>query len=787
MNPADTRTTPSRDEATPASRTGLTEAEAVRLLAEHGPNAIPEERSSPVAAFARKFWGPVPWMLEATLALELTLGRHAQGAIIGALLVLNAIVSFLQESRARSALELLRERVSIGARALRSRAWKKIPAAEIVPGDLIHVRMGDLVPADCRVVEGRILVDQSALTGESLPVDLGVEGATFSGSVVKRGEARCLVTATGKKSLYGKTAELVRFAGARSHVEEVILGVVRWLLALDALLAAVVFGYALWIGHPISDVVPFCLILLVASVPVALPATFALATAFGSLELAARGVLVTRLSAVEDAAGMDLLLSDKTGTITKNELTVTEVRPLGGHESDSVLRLAAVASDDATQDPIDLAVVAAVRERRLAVPPATHFVPFDPATRRSEATFEQGGASRRAVKGAPHAIAELAGDRLDESLVAELAAKGCRVLAVAVGAGEALELVGLLGLEDPPRSDSASTIERLRGLGVRVVMATGDAVETARAIAARVGIGARVAAPDVVRGKLDRAALEHDVFAGVYPEDKFHLGEAFQLEGHIVGMTGDGVNDAPALKQAEVGIAVSNATDVAKAAASMVLTRPGLGEVVAAVEVGRGIFQRMLTYTLNKIVKTFQIALFLGIGFLATGVFVTTPRHVLLLLFANDFVTMSLATDRVSFSKTPDRWNLRALAGAGLVLAAFWLVFCFAAFFFGRDVLHLELPELQTLSFLVLVFTGQATVYLARERGHFWRSRPSSYLLLATLGDLIVVGLIARYGILVAPVSLAIVLGTLGASFAAMVLIDLVKAAIFARVRREAR
>lgn len=779
QSPADSHGLPS----SPACE-GLSSAEAAARLASQGPNAIREERPRAWLGLARKLWGPVPWMLEACLVLEVVLGHATQGVIIGLLVVVNAVLSYSQESRAQAALALLRKSVALFARARRDGTWTRVPAADVVPGDVLRLRLGDLVPADARILEGGLLLDQSALTGEALPVEGAVGKTVYSGSVVKRGEATVEVTATGSRTFFGKTAELVRIAGARSHIEEVVVGVVKYLLVLDAVLAALVLAYALWTRMPLADVLPFVLILLVASVPVALPATFALATAYGSLALAKVGVLVTRLSAIEDAAAMDVLISDKTGTITKNELAVVGIHPSPSRGDTEVLRLAALACEEASQDPIDLAILVAARARGAldGLPARERFLPFDTQTKRSEAWYREAGLVQRVVKGAPSSIAALVGERGDPEGVEQLAARGCRVLGVAAGPEGKLAWVGLLGLEDPPRFDSHEIVQRLHALGIRVVMATGDGPATASHVARQVGIGVHAITADALRGEVKAATLERNVFAGVFPEDKFHLGQAFQRAGHVVGMTGDGVNDAPALKQAEVGIAVSNATDVAKAAASVVLTSPGLGHIPVAIEVGRAIYQRMLTYTLNKIVKTFQVALFLSLGLVLTGAFVTTPRHILLLLFANDVVTMSLATDSVRYSRRPDRWRIGAIVAGASVLAVCWLAFAFGTFFVGRDVLHLELPALQTLSFLMLVFTGQATVYLARERDHFWRSRPSRWMLLGTIFDVIAVSALATLGILVDPVPAPVVLGLLAAVLASFVFVDLAKVAVWRRL-----
>lgn len=757
---------------------GLSAQEAQERLRQYGSNVIPEERPHPFLLFLRKFWSPVPWMLEVTLLLELVLGKYTQAVIIAILLVLNAVLSFVQERRANNALQLLREHLTIQARVLRDGRWQLVLAQNLVPGDVVHVRMGDLAPADMLLRDGQILVDQSALTGESAPVELGPAKTVYAGSTIRRGEATGEVSATGRHTRFGKTAELVRTSRTPSHLEALIFTVVKYLVALDVLLVVAILVYAVLGGIPLVEIIPFALILLIASVPVALPATYTLASALGSLQLARRGVLVTRLSAVEEAAAMDVLCSDKTGTITKNQLAVATLRPCASHSEDKLLELAALACDEATQDPIDLAILESANKRH----GLTHqrkrlqFLPFDPATKRSESLVSEATGILHVIKGAPAVVAALtAGDRLPDADVEALADQGYRILAVAAGPQGHLRLVGLVALQDPPREDSQAVVQSLGDLSVRVVMVTGDAPATAQAIAAEVGIHGGTCLADGLRSGDDARPLDCAVFAGVFPEDKFHLVQVFQHDGHVVGMTGDGVNDAPALKQAEVGIAVANATDVAKASASLVLTNPGLTDVLAAVQTGRCIYQRMLTYTLNKIVKTFQIALFLSLGLLLTGVFVTTPRLILLLLFANDFVTMSLAADRVTFSRKPDRWRIRPLVGIALVLALAWVVFCFVVFLLGRDVYHLDVPQLQTLMFLTLVFSGQATVYLVRERRHFWHSLPGHWLILSSIIDVIVVSLLATCGVLMAPVSPLLVVALIVLVGVCLLLLDILK------------
>ena len=767
-------------------RRGLTNDEARRRLQRFGRNAVAEENPHLVLALLKKFWAPVPWMLEATIALELILGRTFEASIIGALLVFNASLTLVQETRARGALALLRQRLAVQARALRDGVWRLISAEELVPGDYVHLRMGDIVPADILISEGEILLDQSALTGESLPVESSRGQTAYAGSLARRGESSGEVTATGARTYFGKTAELVRSAVTASHLQSTIFAIVKYLVAMDAVLVATLVIYAAFIGMRFADVLPFALILLVASVPVALPATFTLATGLGALELAGHGVLATRLSAIEEAAAMDVLCSDKTGTLTQNNLTLAALIASPPFDEHDLLRMAVYASDEATQDPIDLAILSHARNEGLLAktPRRLKFTPFDPATKLAEAAVEVDGQKVHALKGAPQAIvARLANPPDIDPDIKSMASDGYRVLAVAGSSGGELHLAGLLGLHDPPRPDSKSLVQKLRNLGVHVIMVTGDGLVTAQAVANQVGIEGRACSAEELRQGVE-PPLDCNVFAGVFPEDKFRLVRALQQAGHVVGMTGDGVNDAPALKQAEVGIAVANATDVAKASASLVLTNPGLTDALAAVETSRRIYQRMLTYTLNKIIKTVEIALFLSLGVMLTGDFIITPLLIVLLLFTNDFVTMSIATDRVSFSPRPDRWQISTLMINGYVLGSLVLLLSFSLFFFCRDYLHLPLPKLQTLVFITLVFTGQGAVYLIRERRHFWHSAPSLWMVVISIADISIVSFLAIRGILMAPLAPCLVGSVIAICATYLIALDFLKVPILGRLMR---
>jgi H+-transporting ATPase len=721
-------------------------------------------------------------MLELTIIIELILGKRVEAAVIAALLVFNAGIGFLHEGRAQRALALLRQHLTVNARVERDGHWQVVPAAEIVPDDLVRLRVGDIVPADVHLTDGEILVDQSVLTGESLPVEQRAGSTVYSGSLVSRGEATGVVKATGTRTYFGKTAELVRTANAPPRTERLIVRIAQYLGAVVMVLAAAALVAMIIQGTPLSEMLPFGLLLLMSSVPVALPSMFAMSAALGARALADNGILVTRLSAIEDAASMDVLCLDKTGTITENQLTVGKLFPFAPATSDEVLRWAALASDEATQDPIDLAILRAARERGIVATSAQRlsFAPFDPSTKRSEVSVRENGQSLHIVKGEPATVAELAHAPWPEveSEVARLAGDGSRVLAVATGTGLNLSMAGLIALGDPPRTDSAQLIADLRKRGVRILLVTGDGEATARAIAAQVGITGGVAPAGTIREDLDpEVATRFDIFARVFPQDKFLLVQALQKSGHVVGMTGDGVNDAPALKQADIGIAVANATDVAKAAASLVLTKPGLGGVVIAIDGSRRIFQRMQNFVLAMIARKLSTPTFVAMGVIFFGAFVLNPLLMVLLKFAGDFAAMSVSTDQVIPSPQPDRWAVRPLTAAGLGLAALLLALSGAVFWVATNTLQLGIAEAQTLVFVWLVIgAGQAMIYVSRGRGFFWtRPYPGRWLIVATVLDIGVVALLATQGWLMAAIPPILVGSMLFLAVAFLLVADLLK------------
>lgn len=785
MPAAETHPEPAQSLSKTDRTKGLASAEAQRRLQLFGVNAIEEVRTPRWRQFARKLWGPVPWMLEAVIALQVMLGRGEEALVIGFLLAFNALVAFIQERRAQDALTPLRRQLQVNARALRDAQWSRLPAAQLVPGDVVHVRAGDIVPADLVLFDGMVTLDQSALTGESLAVDAGPGQPAYTASIVRQGEASGEVTATGSRTYFGRTAELVRTSSAPSHMQRTIFSIVKRLVAFDLVLIVLVLLYAATHGLPLADTVVFALVLLVASVPVALPATYTLATAVASTQLAKLGVLVARLPAVEEAAAMDTLLSDKTGTLTQNVLSVSGVRALAAASEADILRVAAPASDDASQDPLDLAILAAYRTRTQAgaAPVRTDFRPFDPTTRFSEGVYRVDEGEWHALKGAASAVFERCRTNAAQREAAqeakrELAAGGARVLAIAAGPVGAFQLVGLVGLADPPRADAAALIAKLGQLGVRVSMATGDALETARAIGQQIGLGTRVCVP---RGDDLHQPENCDIFARVLPEDKHAIIRALQQAGHVTGMTGDGVNDAPALRQAELGIAVASATDVAKAAAGVVLTDPGLSGVLTVVGVGREVHRRMLTYILNKIVKTLEIVVFLTLGLWLTKGFVISPRLIVLLLFANDFVTMSIAADRARPAARPQSWRVGQLIGAAAVLAAVSLAFSLSLYGVVRTLFGLNAGQMQTMVFLLLVFTTQANVYVLRNDGRIWAFAPGAVMVSASIADVALVSAMAATGTLMAAIPLGLVGALIGTVAVFALVLDQAKGLVFRR------
>jgi len=723
-------------------------------------------------------------MLESAIVLEVVLGKYLEAAIIAVLLVFNAALGFFQEGRAQATLAALKSRLALNASVLRDHVWAIVPASGLVPGDTVKLSLGAVVAADVRLTKGEILLDQSMLTGESIPIEAGPGLQTYAGALVRRGEAEAEVTATGARTKFGRTAELIRTAHVESSQQKAVLRVVRNLAICNGILIVLLVGYACALKLPWGEIIPLVLTAVLASIPVALPATFTLAAALGARNLAHLGVLPTRLSAVDESASIEVLCVDKTGTLTRNELKVTAVHPMPGFDEPHVLAMAALASSDGGQDPVDAAIRSAASQIVASdLPKLSKFVPFDPATKMSEAAaVAANGTAVRAVKGAFAVVMGLTPPAPEASTTAnQLEAQGFRVLAVAVGPPEALKLAGIIALSDPPRTDSAALITELRALGVRTVMVTGDASATAAIVARAVGLDGAVCPPGPIPDNV--RSQDFAVFAGVLPEGKYNLVKAFQNSGHTVGMCGDGANDAPALRQAQMGIAVSTATDVAKSAAGIVLTTPGLGGIVASVKEGRVTFQRILTYALNSVTKKTVQVLFLAAGLVMTGHAILTPMLMVIIMLTGDLLGMSLTTDNVRPSPVPNAWRIGALTIAGVFVGVCELVFCTAVLAYGKFRLGLGLETLRTLAFVLIVFGNQATTYANRERRRLGSSRPSLWLIGSSVVDLLIASTLAVCGIAMAPLPLVVVGGVFVAAMVFGFVLDFVKVPVFNRLK----
>jgi H+-transporting ATPase len=780
----------------PAS--GLKTEEAEERLKLYGYNEVPQKKINPYVSFAKKFWGLTAWMLEAIIILSWFLQRYTDLYIVTGLLVFNSVLGFTEEQKASSAVEALQEKLRVSARTLRNGEWKMLPSRELVPGDIVRVRAGDFVPADLKVVTDTVEVDQSALTGESAIIEKKTDDLLYSGSIIKRGESTGIVVLTGTRTYFGRTAQLVQIAKPKMHIEAVISNVVRWLLIIVIALIVLAIVFSVLEAKNLFDLLPIILVLLLSAIPVALPAMFTVSTAVGSMELARKGVLVTRLSASEDAATMNVLCADKTGTITLNKLSVAKLIPLGGFSEKEVILYGALASQEANQDPIDIAFITKAKEQNLFTKSYVqeNFTPFDPATRRTEAVIkDEDGNEFRVMKGAVHAVVHACGydekTALDiEEQVEEFAAKGYRTLAVTkIDEDNKPELVGLVALYDLPRPDSKQLITELGELGVSVKMLTGDALPIAKEIAKDVGLGENVMKASYLEQLKKESPLEaaeaaekSSGFAEIYPEGKYTIVKSLQATKHIVGMTGDGVNDAPALRQAEVGIAVSNATDVAKGAASVVLTREGLTSIVDLIKNGRIIYERITTWILSKIVRTLQIATFVVVSFLLTGDYVISAFAIILYFFATDFVKLAMSTDNQKWSQEPNTWNVANLVKVSLVLSLLVIAESFALLYLGIHVFHftVERGTLYTYTFEILFYSASLLLFNVRERRRFWNSMPSKTLAAATVLSMVAVTLVTAFGIpglVPLPITVTLLVMALSGIFT-FVLNDFVKVAL---------
>ncbi len=784
---------------------GLSSEEAARRLQQYGPNALEEKKVSALQKLLGYFWGPIPWMIEVAAILSALVRHWPDFWIIIALLIFNAAVGFWQEYTAGNAVAALMKQLALKARVLRDGQWREIDAKQLVPGDIIRIRLGDVIPADVKLIEGDYLsVDQSALTGESLPVTKRTGDEAFSGTVVKQGEVVAEVTATGANTRFGKTASLVQQAKTESHFQKAVLTIGDYLIYVSLALVAILIIVELHHGTDWLELVQFALILTVASIPVAMPAVLSMTMAMGAMALSKRKAIVTRLESIEEMASMDVLCSDKTGTLTQNRLTLGEIEIFHARDGQEVLLAAALASREEDRDAIDEAVLEGLADKdRLKAFRQTAFVPFDPVHKRTEATIQDAsGSTFQVAKGAPQVIMEMAGLSGDmqaraQRVVDAFAEQGYRALGVARKDSGAAgwTFLGILSLFDPPREDSAKTIAHTRAYGVSMKMVTGDNLAIAKQIAAKLGLGSNILRADALPiagdGRDHTASIEAvekaDGFAEVFPEHKFAIVKILQKRNHITGMTGDGVNDAPALKQADVGIAVSGATDAARAAADLVLTAPGLSVITRAIEEARRIFERMNAYAIYRISETIRIMFFVVLAMIFFDFYPITAIMIILLAFFNDVPIMTIAYDHTGLEKKPVRWNMQQVITVATAMGIVGVVGSFGMLLIAMDWMHLDVAQIQTYVFLKMAVAGHLVLFVARTKGHFWeRPWPAPIMVWSAVITKLAATLLAAYGFgLITPITWPEIALIWGYSFASALLTDWVKVQVYRHLSRE--
>jgi H+-transporting ATPase len=775
-----------------SSQKGLSSSEAQQRLQQFGSNEITEKKASPLVKFLGYFWGPIPWMIEAAVVMSALIQHWPDFGIILMLLMLNAAVGFWQENKADNAIELLKQRLAPTARILRDGKWLQKPAKELVPGDVVRVRLGDIVPADVKLTNGDYLeADESALTGESLPVEKHVEDVAYSGSIARQGEMDALVVTTGMNTYFGRTTKLVEEAGTQSHFQKAVTKIGDYLIALAGILVLIIIIVAIFRGESILSTIQFALVLTVAAIPAALPAVLSVTMALGAIALAKKEAIVSKLVSIEEMAGVDVLCADKTGTITKNELTIGKIKTLGNFTENDVMLYGTLASREEDQDPIDNAIIGKTKTledivKTLPNYQAVKFKPFDPVSKRTEAEIKDAhGNGFKVAKGAPQVILSLVADKdkiadkINE-YVEEFAATGYRALGVAKSSAKDNWLyVGLIALYDPPREDSAETIKTAESMGMKVKMVTGDHVAIGKEIAREVGLGTNImpASSFIDKHEIEAQPIveKADGFAQVFPEHKFRIVKMLQNRGHIVGMTGDGVNDAPALKEADAGIAVAGATDAAKSAADIVLTKPGLSVIIDAIKQSRQIFQRMNNYSIYRIAETFRVLFFITTTIIVFQLYPVTALMIVLLAILNDLPIITIAYDNVRYSNNPERWNMRVIIGIASLLGVLGVIESFGLFFVGYRLLNLTPAVLQSFMYLKLSVAGHLTVFMARTKGHFWSVRPANQLLIAVVLTQLTATLITVYGILLPAMGWGLAGLVWAEAFGVFLIIDLVK------------
>jgi H+-transporting ATPase len=781
-----------------SNENGLSNSSANELIAKYGYNEISEKKINPLIKFLSYFWGPIPWMIEVAAILSAVINHWEDFWIIFVLLLLNATVGFWQEYKADDAISLLKKKLALNARVLRDGKWNELTARELVPGDIVRVRLGDIVPADIKLFSGEYLsIDESALTGESLPVEKHQSDIAYSGSVIRQGEMNGLVVSTGINTFFGQTAKLVQEARTISHFQKAVIKIGNYLIVLAAFMVAIIFMVSVFRHESFFDTLQFALVLTIAAIPVALPAVLSVTMAVGASVLAKKKAIVSKLVAIEEMAGMDILCSDKTGTITKNELTLADVKAFEGFTSDDVLVYASLASREEDKDPIDTAIIDKAKSvetvsEKLSSYQVKDFKPFDPVIKRSEATItDKNNKSFKITKGAPQVISALMeaaekekATNIINKQIDEFAAKGYRTLGTAKTNEQGKwEYVGLIPLFDPPRDDSAATIKTASDMGINVKMITGDHTAIAKQIAQQVNLKNNILEASVFLNRPDKEASEiiekADGFAQVFPEHKYRIVELLQDKKHIVGMTGDGVNDSPALKKADVGIAVAGATDAAKSAADIVLTLPGLSVIIDALKESRKIFQRMNSYAIYRIAETIRVLFFITLAILVFNFYPVTAIMIVLLALFNDAPIMAIAYDNVKYSRDPERWDMRIVLSMATFLGLIGVISSFGIFYIGQNVLHLTREVVQSFIFLKLAVAGHLTIFITRTRGPFWSIKPSGMMFWAAVATKILATLVAVYGWFISPISWNLALLVWGYALVAFLITDFLKVRIY--------
>ncbi len=736
---------------------------------EYGINEITQNEQSHLKKFLSYFWGPIPWMIEFALILSLLIQHWPEFSIILLLLLINGLVGFWQEDRADNAIEVLKEKLAYNARVLRGGKWEKIPSKYVVPGDIVKVQLGDIVPADIKLIEGDyVTADESSLTGESLPVDKKTGDIVYSGSTIQKGQMDGIVFATGMNTYFGRAAGLVSEVSPKSHLQKAVITIGDYLIVLDLIMVALIFIAGLIRHESFFDILGFALVLTIASIPVAQPAVLSVTLTVGAMAMAKKKAIVSKLTAIEEMAGMDVLFSDKTGTLTKNEISIAEIESYNEFTEDEVLFYAGLASLRVEQDPLDKAIIDKIDSFKtfsLQIKDfkTIKFNPFDPIRKSTESLIQYKNDDEfRVSKGAPQVILSLLdGDEILKSKIERnvdnFALKGYRSIGVAkTDQNNEWQFMGLVALYDPPKKSSKQTIKDARSMGIDVKMVTGDHIAIAKQIAKELDLSTHIMLPrsflDLPENEAAKVVEDASGFAEVFPEHKYRILELMQNKGKIVGMTGDGVNDAPALKKADAGIALYQATDAAKSAADIVLTIPGLSVIINAIKESYKIFHRMRSYSIYRVAETIRILVFIAMVILIFNFYPVTALMLVFIALLDDIPVMTIAYDRTEKVKSPQKWDMYRVLGMATFLGALGVVSSLLLFYIGKVVLNLDAGVLQSLIFLKLVVAGHLTMFVTRNSGHFWSVRPSGIFFWSVILTDVFATLLVVFGVFITPI-----------------------------------